>query len=474
MVIGGEEVRTGDTFESVMPHDKDHVLATVHKGDASHVEQAIKAAGEAWEDWHRTPWEERAADLPASGRAARGPMALDTQRGDDAGPVEDGASGRDRRRLRAHRLLPVQRAVHAPDLRRAADLRAGHVEPDGVPPARRIRLCGHAVQLHGDRREPPRQRGADGQHGRVEARLDRCVLGALPDEALRSGRPAARRDQPRLRIGCRDRRSLRLRAPTSPASTSPGRRRCSSRCGRPSASNIANYRNYPRIVGETGGKDFIVAHPSADAEAVATAIVRGSFEYQGQKCSAASRVFAPSNLWPEIRERVVDQVQLDQDGRRLRLPELHGRSHRRRLVQDAAGRDRGGEGERDKVEVLVGGGYDDSEGYFVEPTVLETTDPNFRTMRDELFGPGGDDLRLPRGKVRRDARADRPGRAVRPDRRGVRARARRCRSRGREAPLRGRQLLRQRQADRCGGRPAAVRRRRGHPARTTRPARCGT
>jgi 1-pyrroline-5-carboxylate dehydrogenase len=162
-------------------------------------------------------------------------------------------------------------------------------------------------------------------------------------------------------------------------------------------SNIANYRNYPRIVGETGGKDFIVAHPSADAEAVATAIVRGSFEYQGQKCSAASRVFAPSNLWPEIRERVVEQVSS------IKMGDVSDFQNFMGAVIDAGSfktqRDAIEEAKAaDKVEVLVGGGYDDSEGYFVEPTVLETTDPNFRTMRDELFGPVVTTYVYPEGK----------------------------------------------------------------------------
>ena len=106
--------------------------------------------------------------------------------------------------------------------------------------------------------------------------------------------------------------------------------------------NIASYRSYPRIVGETGGKDFIVAHPSADPDAVATAIVRGSFEYQGQKCSAASRVYAPSNLWPRIRERLERGRRPDPGRRRPGLPELHGRCHRRQRLQDAGRRHRAG------------------------------------------------------------------------------------------------------------------------------------
>jgi 1-pyrroline-5-carboxylate dehydrogenase len=150
--------------------------------------------------------------------------------------------------------------------------------------------------------------------------------------------------------------------------------------------NIEQYRNYPRIVGETGGKDFIVAHPSADLDAVATAIVRGSFEYQGQKCSAASRVYAPSNLWPQLRERLAEQVA------ELKVGDVGDFGNFMGAVIDsgsfATQKEAIEEARADKSsEVLVGGGYDDSEGYFVQPTVIETRDPNFRLLRDELFGP---------------------------------------------------------------------------------------
>src|ERR671937_185843 len=136
--------------------------------------------------------------------------------------------------------------------------------------------------------------------------------------------------------------------------------------------NITTYRNYPRIVGETGGKDFIVAHPSADAAAVATAIVRGSFEYQGQKCSAASRVFAPSNLWPEIKEQLVEEVRTIKMGDVADFQNFMGAvidanafKTQKQAIEEAKA--------AQKTNILVGGGYDDSEGYFVEPTVLETT-----------------------------------------------------------------------------------------------------
>jgi 1-pyrroline-5-carboxylate dehydrogenase len=152
------------------------------------------------------------------------------------------------------------------------------------------------------------------------------------------------------------------------------------------ASNMETYRNYPRIVGETGGKDFIVAHPSADLDSLAAAIVRGSFEYQGQKCSASSRVYAPSNLWPELRERLQREVASitmgdPADFRNFMGAVIDGASFKTQVDAIEEAKATAGAG------IVVGGGYDDSTGYFVEPTVIETTDPSFRLMREEIFGP---------------------------------------------------------------------------------------
>ena len=171
----------------------------------------------------------------------------------------------------------------------------------------------------------------------------------------------------------------------------------------------ARYRNYPRIVGETGGKDFIVAHPSADLDALATAIVRGAFEYQGQKCSAASRVYAPVEPLAGAARAARRGGRDDQGRRRRRLRELHGRRDRRQLVRDPARRDRGGARARRAPRSSSAAATTTRRGYFVEPTVIETRDPSFRLLRDELFGPVVTTYVYDEQRLGRDARPRRRG-----------------------------------------------------------------
>ena len=150
--------------------------------------------------------------------------------------------------------------------------------------------------------------------------------------------------------------------------------------------NISQYRSYPRIVGETGGKDFIVAHHSADAKALATAIIRGSFEFQGQKCSAASRVYVPNNLWEEVKGYVLEDI------KHIRMGDVEDFGNFMSAVISETAFDRitkyiDEARENPLVEVLAGGEYDKSTGYFIQPTVLQTQDPKSTTMQEEIFGP---------------------------------------------------------------------------------------
>jgi 1-pyrroline-5-carboxylate dehydrogenase len=150
--------------------------------------------------------------------------------------------------------------------------------------------------------------------------------------------------------------------------------------------NISKYKSYPRIVGETGGKDFVIAHPSADPIEVATALVRGAYEFQGQKCSAASRAYIPKEIWDDVREKLLADI------KSLKMGTTEDFSNFVNAVIDERAFDKisgyiAQAKKDDNVEILIGGGCDKTEGYFIEPTVLLTTDPHYRTMEEEIFGP---------------------------------------------------------------------------------------
>ncbi|HSU16982.1 MAG TPA: aldehyde dehydrogenase family protein [Longimicrobium sp.] len=150
--------------------------------------------------------------------------------------------------------------------------------------------------------------------------------------------------------------------------------------------NIASYRSYPRLVGETGGKDFIVAHASADPAALATAIVRGGYEYQGQKCSAASRIYVPQSLWPQVRELTVEMMEKIRVGDPADFRNFMGAVIDRKAFDKISGYIKHAQ-EASDVEIVAGGGFDDSTGYFVEPTLVQVHDSAYRLMCEEVFGP---------------------------------------------------------------------------------------
>jgi 1-pyrroline-5-carboxylate dehydrogenase len=398
LVIGGEEVRTGETFEAVMPHKKSHVLATVQKGGATEVESAIAAAGEAWQDWSRWPWEERAAVFLRAAELLAGPW---------------------RATLNAATMLGQSKTAHQAEIDAACELidflrfnvefmtRIYEDQPNSSPgvwnrmeyrplegfvfavsPFNFTAIAGNltssAALMGNTVLWKPASTAAYSAHFLMRlfeaAGLPPGVINLLYGSGAEIGDPA-------------------LASPDLAGIHFTGSTPVFQGMWKTVGQNIEQYRNYPRIVGETGGKDFIVAHSSADAAAVATAIVRGSFEYQGQKCSAASRVFAPSNLWPEIRERLVTQVG------ELRMGDVSDFRNFMGAVIDSGSFRTQKEAIEEakkaaKTEVLVGGGYDDSDGYFVEPTVIETSDPDFRTMKEELFGPVVTAYVYPEGKYR--------------------------------------------------------------------------
>jgi 1-pyrroline-5-carboxylate dehydrogenase len=385
LVIGGKEVRTGTTKPAVMPHEKEHVLADVHQGSAEHARQAIDAASAAWTDWSRWPWEERASVFLRAAELLAGPW---------------------RETLVAATMLGQSKTAHQAEIDAACELidflrfnvefmariyEEQPVSDHGVWNRMEYRpLEGFVFAV-----SPFNFTAIAGNLTSSPALMGNVVLWKPASTAMLSAYYLMRLFQeaglpggvinlvygPGAEIG-----DAALASPHLAGIHFTGSTPVFNGMWKTVAENIGRYRNYPRIVGETGGKDFIVVHPSADVDAVATAVLRGSFEYQGQKCSAASRVYAPANLWPALRERLAEQVATIKVGDVADFSNFMGAvidagsfATQREAIEEAKRDERSG--------IVVGGGYDDSRGYFVEPTVVETRDPNFRLLREELFGP---------------------------------------------------------------------------------------
>ncbi len=386
LVIGGEDVETGDTFEAVMPHRRSHVLADVNKGGAAEVQRAITAAAEAWEDWSRTPWEDRAAVFLRAAELLAGPW---------------------RQTLNAATMLGQSKTAHQAEIDAACELidfwRFNVQYMTRIYDEQPISSPGVWNRLE--------YRPLEGFVFAVTPFNFTSIAGNLPSSAALMGNTVVWKPASTAAVSAHFLMRLWEEAGLPPgvinlvygSGATVGDPALASEhlagihftgstpvfqgMWKTVGDNIAGYRNYPRVVGETGGKDFIVAHPSADAEALATAILRGSFEYQGQKCSAASRIYAPASLWPQVRERVAGEIG------EMKMGDVADFSNFVGAVIDASSF----ETQREAIEeakaadgtasVVAGGGYDDSDGWFVQPTVIETSDPDFRTMKEELFGP---------------------------------------------------------------------------------------
>jgi len=384
VVIGGEEIRTGDTFEAVMPHEKGHVLADVHKAGPGEVERAIAASAEAWEDWHRVPWEERAAVFLRAADLLSGPWRatlvaatmLNQSKTAHQAEIDAACETIDFWRFNVEFMVRIyeEQPISSPGVWNRMEYRPLEGFVFAISPfnftAIGANLTSSPALMGNSVLWKPASTAAYSSYWMLklleEAGLPPGVVNFVPGSGATVGDPVLA--------------SEHLAGVHFTGSTGVFHSIWKS-----VGENIDRYRNYPRIVGETGGKDFIVAHPSADVEALATAILRGSFEYQGQKCSAASRVYAPSNLWPELRERLVEEVGSITMGDVSDFSNFMGAviddksfARQREAIEYAQG---------NNAEVIAGGGTDDSEGYFVQPTVIQTNDPRDRLMSEEFFGP---------------------------------------------------------------------------------------
>ena len=384
-VIGGKDVKTGTLREAVMPHDKDHVLAEVHQGGAAEVEQAIKASAEAWNDWHRLPWEERAAVFLRAAELLAGPW---------------------RDTLNAATMLGQSKTAHQAEIDAACEMtdfwrfnpyfmvRMYEEQPFSSPGVwNRMEyrpLEGFVFAI-----TPFNFTAIGGNLPTAPAILGNVAIWKPAASALLSNwvvfqaletaglPPGVINFLPGNAVAI----SQRLLADRHLAGIHfTGSTEVFHSLWRTVAENLPGYKGYPRLVGETGGKDFVVAHSSADVQALAVGLVRGAFEYQGQKCSAASRAYIPDTLWPELRERLVamigDIAMGDVSDFRNFMGAVIDRKAFTKLkgYLDQAKAD-------SSLEIVAGGGADDSTGFFIEPTVIRSDDPAHTLMCEELFGP---------------------------------------------------------------------------------------
>ena len=383
LVIGGKDVKLAESFDQVMPHDKDHVLAKVSRGDASHVQQAIDAAAAAWTDWSRTPWEERAAVILRAAELLTGPWRatlnaatmLGQSKTAHQAEIDAACELADFWRFNVSYMTRVyeEQPISSPGVWNRMEYRPLEGFVFAVTPFNFTAIGGNlptSPALMGNTVVwKPASTAAYSAHFLMRLLQEAGLPDGVINLVYGSG----------AEIGDAALASEHLAGVHFTGSTGVFQS-----MWKTIGANIAGYRNYPRIVGETGGKDFIVAHESADVESIATAIVRGSFEYQGQKCSAASRLFIADNIWPELRERLATEIDAlpvgdVRDFGNFMGAVIDGNSFKTQATAiDEA---------KQKAKIVAGGSYDDSEGWFVRPTIVETEDPNFRLMKEELFGP---------------------------------------------------------------------------------------
>ena len=384
LVIGGRDVETGRTFEAVLPHRREHVLADVHRGGAEHVEQAIAAAREAHHDWARTPWHERAAVFLRAAELLSGPWRptltaatmLNQSKTAHQAEIDAACEVIDFWRFNVEFMLRIyeEQPISSTGVWNRLEYRPLEGFVFAVSPfnftAIGANLCSSPALMGNTVVWKPASTAA------VSAYYVLRLLQAagLPDGVVNLVYGSG------AEIG-----DAALASPELAGIHFTGSTPVFQGMWRTVGERIATYRGYPRLVGETGGKDFVLAHPSADVDALAAAVVRGAFEYQGQKCSAASRLYVPSNLWPELRERLHADVETIRMGDVADFTNFMGAVIDRSAFETQT--EAIEEARSTGAEIVAGGEADDSEGWFVRPTVLKTDDPGFRLLRDELFGP---------------------------------------------------------------------------------------
>jgi len=385
MYINGKDVKTGNTKPMSPPHDHKHIVGHYHLAEKSHVEDAISTALKARTDWAEMPWEHRAGIFLKAAELIAGPY---------------------RAKINAATMMAQSKTIHQAEIDAACEfidfLRFNvqfmtdmyHEQPEStsdawnrleyrplegfvyaVSPFNFTAIAGNLPSCMALMGNVVVWKPSDSQIYSAKVIMDVFKEAGVPPGVINVvfGDPKMITD-------------VVLANPDFSGLHFTGSTYVFKELWKQIGNNIHNYKTYPKIVGETGGKDFIVAHKTADPMQVATAIARGAFEFQGQKCSAASRAYVSKSIWNAVKKQLIKDV----NSFKMGSPEdmdnfitavIHEESFNKLAEYiDQAKQDK-------NAEIIVGGGYDKSEGYFIEPTVILTNDPKYTTMSDELFGP---------------------------------------------------------------------------------------
>lgn len=385
MIIGGKEIRTDNKISIHPPHEISHNLGHYHKGDAQHVNDAINAALAAKEAWENTSWEHRAAVFLKAADLLAGPFRdkinastmLGQSKNAYQAEIDAACELIDFFKYNVHYMSQLYK--EQPDSNPGLWNRLEHRPLEGfvfaVTPFNFTSICANLCAAPAMLGNVVVWKPSDTQIYSAQVIMDLFKEAGLPDGVINM----VLTDGPVAGDVCFNHPELAGLHFTGSTGTFQY-------MWKTIGDNIQNYKSYPRIVGETGGKDYVLAHPTANAQEVATALVRGSFEYQGQKCSAASRAYIPKSMWPVVK------ASMQADLKEIKMGTVEDFSNFVNAVIDERAFDKiatyiDNAKKADGVEVVAGGGHDKSKGYFIEPTVLRVDDPYYTTMCEELFGP---------------------------------------------------------------------------------------
>lgn len=385
MYIGSQEVRTGKTSRMAPPHDHQHTLGHFHEGDASHVKAAIDAALAAKTNWENLPWEQRAAiflkaaDLIAGPYRAKLNAATMLGQSKNAFQAEIDSACEIIDFLRFNVAFMSQIYNDQPQSGKGMWNRIEYRPLEGfvfaLTPFNFTAIAGNLPASAAMMGNVVVWKPANTQIYSANVLMEIFKEAGVPDGVINlvyvDGPTAG---------------EVIFNHPDFAGIHFTGSTGVFQNIWKTIGGNIHKYKTYPRIVGETGGKDFIVMHKTAKVDEGVTAIVRGAFEFQGQKCSAASRAYVPSNLWPAIKDKLISTV------KSLKVGPTEDFSNFVNAVIDERAFDKianyiEGVKKDAQTEILVGGGYDKSKGYFIEPTIVVTQNPKSTTMCEEIFGP---------------------------------------------------------------------------------------